>query len=101
MKLKPHQKRSQNRLAHKTPKKLSSFEQINLNAAGIDIGSGEHWVSVPVDRDSQSVRRFGCFTPDLQALADWPYSVRHRDSSDGINGSVLDSFISNLGNSWL
>ena len=28
-------------------------------------------MSVPTDRDSQSVRRFGCFTPDLQALADW------------------------------
>jgi transposase len=55
----------------KTPKELSNFEQINLNAAGVDIGSGEHWVSVPADRDPQSVRRFGCFTPDLQALADW------------------------------
>ncbi len=51
MKLKPNQKRSQNRPAHKTPKKLSNFEQINLNAAGVDIGSGEHWVSVPADRD--------------------------------------------------
>ena len=71
MKLKPNQKRSHNRPAHKTPKKLSNFEQINLNAAGVDIGSGEHWVSVPADRDSQSVRRFGCFTPDLKALADW------------------------------
>lgn len=71
MKLKPNQKRSQNQSAHKAPKKLDSFEQINLNAAGVDIGSGEHWVSVPADRDPQSVRRFTCFTPDLQALADW------------------------------
>lgn len=101
MKLKPNQKRSQNQSAHKAPKKLSNFEQINLNAAGVDIGSGEHWVSVPPDRDPQSVRRFTCFTPDLQALADWRYSVRCRDSSDGINRGVLDSFISNLGNSWL
>lgn len=47
------------------------WQPINLNAAGIDIGSDTHWVSVPPDRDSQSVRRFGCFTADLYALADW------------------------------
>ncbi|MBV8885045.1 MAG: IS110 family transposase [Chroococcidiopsidaceae cyanobacterium CP_BM_RX_35] len=44
---------------------------INLNAAGIDLGASEHWVSVPTDRDEQSVRRFSCFTADLYALADW------------------------------
>jgi len=50
---------------------LSSLEQINLNAAGIDIGADSHWVSVPADRDEQVVRRFGCFTADLYALAYW------------------------------
>jgi hypothetical protein len=30
--------------------------QINLNAAGIDIGADRHWVSVPVGRDSENVR---------------------------------------------
>lgn len=44
---------------------------INPNAAGIDLGSREHWVAVPVDRAAQPVRRFGTFTADLQALADW------------------------------
>ncbi|MBW4668858.1 MAG: IS110 family transposase [Cyanomargarita calcarea GSE-NOS-MK-12-04C] len=44
---------------------------INLNAAGIDIGADRHWVSVPVDRDKDSVRSFGCFTADLYAIADW------------------------------
>jgi hypothetical protein len=29
---------------------------INPNAAGIDIGADRHWVSVPVERDSESVR---------------------------------------------
>jgi len=29
---------------------------INPNAAGIDIGADRHWVSVPVDRDSENVR---------------------------------------------
>lgn len=47
------------------------FQTINSNAAGIDIGSEEHWVAVPEDRDEQPVRKFGCFTSDLYALADW------------------------------
>ncbi len=49
----------------------SSFSMINKDAAGIDIGSGEHWVSVPEDRDEEPVRCFGCFTADLQAMARW------------------------------
>jgi Transposase IS116/IS110/IS902 family/Transposase len=35
------------------------------------IGSEFHWVSVPKDRASESVKRFGCYTADLYALADW------------------------------
>jgi len=49
----------------------SSFSVINQDAAGIDIGSGEHWVAVPEDRDEEPVRCFGCFTADLQAMARW------------------------------
>lgn len=41
------------------------------HAAGIDIGEAEHWVAVPPGRDPQPVRRFGTFTADLDALADW------------------------------
>ena len=51
--------------------KNDSMEMVNPNAAGIDIGSEEHWVAVPADRDEQPVRSFGCFTADLYALADW------------------------------
>jgi transposase len=47
------------------------FQMINPNAAGIDIGSEEHWVAVPEDRDEQPIRKFGCFTSDLYSLADW------------------------------
>jgi transposase len=49
----------------------ANLQAIHPNAAGIDIGATEHWVSVPPGRDEESVRRFGCFTPDLYALADW------------------------------
>lgn len=44
---------------------------VNPDAAGIDAGSEQHWVSVPEDRDRQSVRAFGTFTEDLHRLADW------------------------------
>ncbi len=44
---------------------------LNSNAAGLDIGSAEIWAAVPADRDAEPVRRFGTFTPDLYALADW------------------------------
>jgi transposase len=49
----------------------SSFPMINKDAAGIDIGSGEHWVAVSEDRDEEPVRSFGCFTADLHAMARW------------------------------
>ena len=51
--------------------KESNFERINPHAAGIDIGSGEHWVCVPAEKAAENVRCFGCFTPDLIALAEW------------------------------
>lgn len=41
------------------------------DVAGMDIGADFHFVSVPPDRDDQDVRRFGCYTPDLEALAAW------------------------------
>jgi transposase len=44
---------------------------VNLHAAGIDIGSQEHWVAVPADCGPQPVRRFGACTADLEALATW------------------------------
>ena len=51
---------------------LSDVLQVcHPHAAGIDIGEAEHWVAVPPGRDPQPVRRFGTFTVDLDALADW------------------------------
>lgn len=44
---------------------------INTDAAGIDLGADYHWVSVPEERDPQCVRRFGCFTAELYAMAKW------------------------------
>ena len=47
------------------------LETVNLYAAGIDIGSERHFVSVPGALEKESVRSFGCFTGDLNRLADW------------------------------
>lgn len=47
------------------------LRHININAAGIDIGSDRHLVAVPEGRDNVSVRQFGAFTSDLHDIADW------------------------------
>jgi transposase len=44
---------------------------VNLHAAGIDVGAEAHYVAVPLSDDPQPVRRFGAYTVDLEALADW------------------------------
>ena len=56
--------------------KSDYLEQINLNAAGLDIDDDFVWTSVPSDRDEQPVRRFSTFTCDLHALADWLEACR-------------------------
>ena len=50
---------------------LNTFKKMNHNAAGIDIGSKEHWVAIPPNRSKQSVRKFGCFTEDIHEMAKW------------------------------
>jgi transposase len=51
--------------------KLEALEQINFNAAGLDIGDDEIYTAVPEGRDKVSVRVFETFTVNLYALADW------------------------------
>ena len=55
----------------KITKLPAELQHINLNAAGIDVGSERHLVAVPEGRDVVSVREFGTFTADLEALAAW------------------------------
>jgi transposase len=50
---------------------LQALKQINLAAAGLDIGAAEIYAAVPEDRDSRSVRSFQTYTRSLHALADW------------------------------
>jgi hypothetical protein len=68
--MKKHQAPRRNKGRQSNPKR---FDMINPDAAGIDIGSREHYVAVPPGRDShkQDVRHFQTFTADLYALAEW------------------------------
>jgi len=52
-------------------KELDNLEQINLNAAGVDIGAEEIYVAIPKGRDEESVRCYATFTADLNSCADW------------------------------
>ena len=47
------------------------LQVMHPKAAGIDVGNEEHWVAVSPDLDPEPVRSFGCFTQDLQEMADW------------------------------
>ena len=47
------------------------LEVVHRDAAGMDVGSREHYVAVARERDPQPVQSFGCFTEDLHRLAWW------------------------------
>jgi hypothetical protein len=67
-----------------------SFDLINPNAAGVDIGFEQMFVAVPADRNPEPVRVFRSYTEDLHCIADWPISC------DGVYWCLLDSLIPNL-----
>src|SRR5208337_20315 len=49
-----------------------SLSTVQPNAAGIDLGSREHWVAGPPLPDgSSNVKRFGTTTPELLRLSEW------------------------------
>jgi len=55
-----------------------TLEVIHPDAAGIDIGNESHYVAVPPTRDDEPVRRFGCTTAEVKAMADWLKQCRIR-----------------------
>ena len=55
----------------KSGAKPEGLSQLNLNAAGIDVGATSHFVAVPANHAEQSVREFAAFTADLYRPADW------------------------------
>ena len=61
---------------NRKPGHLQGLPVINPDAGGIDIGSTEHYVALPPDREGPTVRAFGCMTPDLEAMAQWLHEHR-------------------------
>lgn len=54
--------------------KKQSWKVIHPHAAGIDVGATEHYVAVPPDAvpvGAATVRSFGCFTEDIEAMVEW------------------------------
>src|SRR4051812_12670208 len=65
--------RNKSQKCKKQTKRISidqAWPLINPHAAGVDLGSREHWVAVPQE-NNKPVRCFGTFTGDLNQLADW------------------------------
>jgi transposase len=58
----------------KPTKALGPLTVLSAKVAGIDVGASCHYVCVGALAE-ESVRRFGCFTQDLQELADWLVSL--------------------------
>jgi transposase len=71
----------------------SELEKVYPQAAGIDIGASEHWVSIPAELDPEPVRKFSCFTADLYAIAEW---LKHKGITT-VAMESLDPPLSNLG----
>ena len=56
--------------------KIVQLPVIEPNAAGIDVGATQIFVSVPGDRDPEPIRCFETFTVELEKLADWLQQCR-------------------------
>lgn len=69
-------RKTKSKVKLKAGKNQPALSITHPNAAGIDIGSASHYVAVPPDRDDEPVREFGCFTADLNTLADWLSACR-------------------------
>lgn len=50
---------------------MKAFNIINEHAAGIDIGSSSHYVCLIGASGKQEVKEFGCYTNELNKLANW------------------------------
>src|SRR5215471_2380104 len=66
--MKPARNKSKARQFHDPTEGLPLLHH---HAAGIDVGSREHYVAVPPGRDPRPVQKFGSFTADLHRMAGW------------------------------
>ena len=77
-----------------------SLDVVHADAAGLDLGHEFHYVAVPPKRDSQLVRRFGCTTAELKAMADWLKQCEIRTialQSTGVYGVAVYDILEEAG----
>jgi transposase len=72
----PTQKKNKSRQPVPPTNPTGGLSITHPNAAAIDVGGDTHWVALPPGRADKTVRTFGCFTSQLEALADW--LIEHR-----------------------
>src|SRR6266699_1592115 len=65
------QRRERREIQRKLEADDPELQIVHPDAAGIDVGSASHFVSVPAGRDAQAVREFGSWTEDLRRMAAW------------------------------
>src|ERR1019366_10241257 len=65
------QRRERRELQRKLEAGDAELKIVHPDAAGIDVGSASHFVSVPAGRAPEPVREFGSWTADLHKLAEW------------------------------
>ena len=58
-------------MAGKKKVKSGRLTVVNADCAGVDVGKSHHYVAVDPERFENPVRKFGSFTSDLGALAQW------------------------------
>ena len=58
-------------MAGKKKVKSGRLTVVNADCAGVDVGKSHHYVAVDPERFENPVRKFGSFTCDLAALAQW------------------------------
>jgi transposase len=74
MKTKNRQSGTHAKTSRRNKAKRQAWKVVHPHAAGIDVGATEHYVAVPPDAvpaGVATVRTFGCFTEDLDALVEW------------------------------
>jgi transposase len=74
--------------------KQVSLEVVHPNAAGIDIGSRSHWVSV--GQNAEDVKEFGVYSEDQIAMCEWLESKGVTDVAMESTGTYWQNLFSTL-----
>ena len=77
-------------MAGKKKGEIGRLTVVNADCAGVDVGKSHHYVAVDPERFENPVRKFGSFTCDLGALAQWLSACGVKQVAMGIDLGVLD-----------